>query len=186
MFVLKSHRHGCICITGAGVHAARVDSFIPFFPIMSTLVAAYLLLQQSHALPVVLVQHSSDNDTASSGPAWVSSPNVRGTYDLILGCLVTSFLSAWIAWHPNFGAGHGPVSSILRRFMWIMAAMAAPEMMFFCAWEQRCAARRLQQEVNRLGQRAYDAEDVDSAVRSYEQHLHQKVRLNPPRSGNSF
>lgn len=55
--------------------------------------------------------------------------------------------------------------------------MATPEMILFHAWEQRCAARKLQEEVNRLGQQAYDAEDVDSAVLSYEQHLYNKVCL---------
>ncbi|OJD31213.1 uncharacterized protein BKCO1_5100070 [Diplodia corticola] len=141
---------------------------------MSTLLVTYLLLRQSHALPVIVVKQQSDSDPSTAASAWVSPPNVRGTYDLILGCLATSFLSAWIAWHPNFKPGTSPVRSLFERLLWIGAVIAAPEIILFSAWEQRCAARKLRDEINQLGQRAYDAEDIDSAVRSYEEHLQDK------------
>lgn len=144
---------------------------------MSTLLVTYLLLRQSHALPVIVVKQQSDTVDSTVDSAWVSSPNVRGTYGLILGCLATSFLSAWIAWHPNFNPGRSQVKLLFERLLWIVAVMAAPEIVLISVWAQRCAARKLRKEINELGQRAYDAEDIDTAVRSYEEHLQDKVSL---------
>ncbi|KAB2581115.1 hypothetical protein BFW01_g10745 [Lasiodiplodia theobromae] len=141
---------------------------------MSTLLVTYLLLRQSHALPVIVVKQQSDTVDSTVDSAWVSSPNVRGTYGLILGCLATSFLSAWIAWHPNFNPGRSQVKLLFERLLWIVAVMAAPEIVLISVWSQRCAARKLREEINELGQRAYDAEDIDTAVRSYEEHLQDK------------
>ncbi|KAL1635064.1 Cytoplasmic tRNA 2-thiolation protein 2 [Diplodia intermedia] len=77
-------------------------------------------------------------------------------------------------------------ASFFERLLWIAAVIAAPEIILFSAWEQRCTARKLQGEINQLGQRAYDAEDIDSAVRSYEEHLHDKTVFSPWTLNDAF
>ncbi|KAK8154420.1 hypothetical protein BKA80DRAFT_31849 [Phyllosticta citrichinensis] len=134
------------------------------------LVALFSLLHCGNGWPVAIAstqllvgrtEHSYPNSTANgtavdADPSWVAAPKVRGTWQLIVGCLTTLSLCAWTAYHPNVCQESGMVKKLWRRFTWMMAAVVGPEAVLYCAWEQRWMANRLRKKVNRLGRRAVD------------------------------
>ncbi|KAL2353190.1 hypothetical protein BJ546DRAFT_846997 [Cryomyces antarcticus] len=108
---------------------------------VSIVLTSLVIAQRSDAVPFVrsgLALRSNANTTAgASDSAWVQTPNVRGTYDLLLSCLTTLSLCAWTAYHPNVNPHHSRVRSFLRRLWWMTVAIFVPEIVLFCAWEQR-------------------------------------------------
>ncbi|KAK7540382.1 hypothetical protein IWX49DRAFT_555220 [Phyllosticta citricarpa] len=94
--------------------------------------------------PSTRSQHTTD-------PTWHPSPKTRGTYQLLLGCLTTLSLCAWTAYHPNVRPHRGTARALWRRFTWMLAAVVAPEVVLYYAWEQRWTALLLRKRVNWLG-----------------------------------
>ncbi|KAK7530867.1 uncharacterized protein J3D65DRAFT_139927 [Phyllosticta citribraziliensis] len=97
---------------------------------------------------------SPNTSTPTADPAWAASPTQRGTYQLLLGCLTTLSLCAWTAYHPNVRASRGAARALGRRGAWMLAAVVAPEVVLYYAWEQRWMAALLRRKVGRLGGRA--------------------------------
>ena len=83
------------------------------------------------------------NTTSSTTEGWVSSPNGRGTIDILWACLITTFLCTWTSLHLNLPA---PRESHLqrgfRRFRWMIQAFIAPELVVGLATGQKIEARR--------------------------------------------
>jgi hypothetical protein len=83
---------------------------------------------------------------------WVSSPNSRGTLDIIWSSLFTIFLSTWTALHLNVPSPYdGFLTIAFRKFKWMLLTALMPEMtvMFALAqWIQaKKTARFLQEEL---------------------------------------
>lgn len=95
-------------------------------------------------------RYSFNNATDGADPGWSDAPNVRGTTDLLIACAATLSLCAWTAYHPNVpptGTKHR-FSSLKRRLAWTLIAIIAPELVLFCAAEQRWQAKTLQKAIN--------------------------------------
>ncbi|KAF2743529.1 hypothetical protein M011DRAFT_410288 [Sporormia fimetaria CBS 119925] len=105
------------------------------------------------ALPT-LNQTSSTQQPPTVG--WVSTPQVRGTFDLLLSSLTTLLLCAWTAYHPNVLCSRGVWRQLLHRSIWMAIAIFLPELVLFCAWEQWWAMKRLKRVVNNLGAAAFE------------------------------
>ena len=74
---------------------------------------------------------------------WRSSPNVRGSWDILSSCVITISLCAWTALHLNVPE-HGTAGrQWLRKTKWLGLGLAAPEMVVYVAWRQRQEAKRL-------------------------------------------
>lgn len=94
-----------------------------------------------------------NKDILNEKPAlpWVSSPNIRGTGDIIISCLVTLIACAYTAIHPTVppgGAGK-------RSFMFIKAALVfvavlGPEAVFALAFQEYLDARRLKKRLQEV------------------------------------
>ncbi|ORY17079.1 hypothetical protein BCR34DRAFT_60443 [Clohesyomyces aquaticus] len=99
---------------------------------------------------------SNQNQTGSLSVGWYSPPNLRGTFDLLISCLTTLALCAWTAYHPNVHSGRSQLQLIGHRILWMVIAVFVPEIVLFCAWDQWWASRRLKEEINALGEGAFN------------------------------
>lgn len=65
---------------------------------------------------------ASTTNATSSGrqEGWVSSPNGRGTFDIIWGCLLTIFLCTWTSLHLNIPSLHEKyLHRWFRKLRWV-------------------------------------------------------------------
>lgn len=77
---------------------------------------------------------------ASQG--WVSTPNVRGTFDIIWTCVQTIVLCAWTTICPNIPApDDGPWELFRDKFHFALATFLGPEWIFMIAFLQLQSAR---------------------------------------------
>lgn len=84
---------------------------------------------------------------------WVSEPKGRGTWSILLSCLMTLFICAWTAYHPNIAKGSRSIwSKVSKRVKWLFMATLFPEAIVYCALAQLMAAKQLQYEVNKIGE----------------------------------
>ena len=108
-----------------------------------------------------------ENDThvarSISATAWVDSPNVRGTFDILQTCLLTLLACIYTALHLNVPARTDWYITLRLRIKWILLALFAPEVVLFMAGDQLQQARNLRQELRRLQEEA-DSETVDKKV----------------------
>ena len=66
---------------------------------------------------------------------WKSSPNSRGTFDILTTCIITMLLCVWTAVHLNVSPPEeGFWKPKLRKAGWLILALLAPEMIAYSAW----------------------------------------------------
>lgn len=84
------------------------------------------------------------NDTAPEPRlGWVSSPDGRGTLDIIWSCLVTVFLCVWSVLCLNLPAKDDTYwQHVWRKFRWALVSVFGPEFLLVFAIGQWCSARR--------------------------------------------
>ena len=122
------------------------------------------LIGSVHASPVSIIRRESANGTESFETGWVSTPDGRGTSDLLISCLATMFLCAWTAYHPNVRLKSTFRKDFPRRVLWLIVAVFTPEIVLFFASEQWWAAKRLQKEVNKYVKAGRDSTPADSEL----------------------
>jgi hypothetical protein len=115
----------------------------------------FQLWQRSVAVPI---QIRSTNATDNGTVGWVETPQTRGTFDLLLSCLMTLSLCAWTAYHPNVRSGASEFQRFKHRAFWMCVAILFPELVLYCAWSQWWTARRFLKWINSLGDSAHDEE----------------------------
>ena len=151
------------------VYLGTADSFLQM-SIMILLLNAFLFLRtlpSTAAAPVALPANATSDEEYV---AWQSQPNVRGTWDILLNCVVTMSLCIWTALHLNL-----PVSEdykearwvvrlwqncIIRQVRWVIMGLFAPELVVYMAWTQR---KRVY-EMNRLVRFAYEGVSVHASA----------------------
>ena len=75
---------------------------------------------------------------------WVSDPNGRGTFSLVVSCLLTLSLCVWSAMHLNIpGTYHPTIQEFIRGIRWGVVGIFAPELVVFAAWRQYNSATAL-------------------------------------------
>jgi hypothetical protein len=86
-----------------------------------------------------LAVHSVANNTRG----WVSSPNSRGTLDIIWSCAFTIFLCCWTSVYPNIPAAtDGKWDRFRDKFELACLGMLGPEFLFALALGQWQSAHR--------------------------------------------
>jgi hypothetical protein len=84
---------------------------------------------------------SANNDTYTSG--WNSSPNSRGTADILLSCLFTIIICCWTTVCPNVPAiNEGRWYQFRDKFDLACIGLLGPEFLLGIALGQRTSARR--------------------------------------------
>ena len=80
---------------------------------------------------------------------WVSEPTTRGTFGLLLSCILTLILCLWTSLHLNIPRqGHTAVGRMGNKLAWTLLALILPELIVYIAWRQRASADALRKEVN--------------------------------------
>ena len=83
---------------------------------------------------------------------WTSSPNTRGTIDIIWSCGITVFLCCWTALCVNVPPlGAGRLERLKRKSLVFLESLAGPEFIFHTALSQFISARRSVQQFEAAG-----------------------------------
>jgi hypothetical protein len=82
---------------------------------------------------------------------WVSSPDQRGTLDILWSCTVTVFLCSWSVLFLNVSAKPGNRPSLLTKFSWLIFTIFFPEILATFAQNQWLSARHSVCEFKKLG-----------------------------------
>ncbi len=91
----------------------------------------------------------NDNETQIY-VGYVSNPSGRGTYSLVISCLLTLILCVWSALHLNVPPpAQSPVRTFFLSVRWIITGIYAPELVVFTAWRQWSSARILSRIVRK-------------------------------------
>ena len=108
------------------------------------LVPVILGLTQAHvAIGLPTTRLTQRSAVATVG--WVSDPNGRGTFSLLISCLATMLLCVWSALHLNIPeAGQNQAKFWLRNIKWMLLGLVGPELVVFSAWRQFNSAKTLQ------------------------------------------
>lgn len=100
-------------------------------------------------LTIFLLAHR----TASSDvplTRWYSAPNFRGTWDLIVSCVLTLTICVWSALHLNVPTEDSRLRQRnWRRFRWILLGLFAPELVVSTAFAQYLTASWLRREIRK-------------------------------------
>jgi hypothetical protein len=85
---------------------------------------------------------------------WVLQPDGRGTFDILYGCLITTFLCSWSALFLHIPAHcERPLAFVAHKLRWLVFALAFPEMITGMAAEQWRSACQSVEDFSRLGKR---------------------------------
>jgi hypothetical protein len=115
---------------------------------------------------------------ASHYTHWQSEPNTRGTFRLLISCLITLTLCVWTAVHLNVPV-RKPVERSrrrgrrlrsnywLRRARWVFLGLVAPELVVYTAWRQWSSARAMTRDL-RKSSKVRDTDFGLHFVRSYD------------------
>jgi hypothetical protein len=86
-------------------------------------------------------------------PSWVSTPNVRGTSDVLQSCVLTLVACIYTALHLDIPKKTTWQYLLWEKVKWSTVALFAPEVALFMAaaqlryaWNLRSALRKIQQE----------------------------------------
>ena len=103
----------------------------------------YLLYSSLIYLTIVSAASTSNATASDIREGWVSSPNGRGTLDIVWSCLITIFLCVWTSLHLNVPASHETyVQRWARKLRWCVQATMAPEFVVGFATGQKVEARK--------------------------------------------
>ncbi|KAI8630332.1 hypothetical protein F5Y19DRAFT_464163 [Xylariaceae sp. FL1651] len=92
-------------------------------------------------------------ETASSirRRGWVSSPDVRGTMDIIWPCLTAIGLVLWTMVHLNLPAPSDTEKTVtLRKVRWLLLGLLAPELIMMFAFAQLTSAQQSVEDMKNL------------------------------------
>jgi hypothetical protein len=83
-------------------------------------------------------------------PAWVSSPEIRGTTTIIWSCIITLTACIFTALHLNVPANTARLPMLREKLKWVLIGLIAPEIVLYLASSQFLDARRLSRELTSL------------------------------------
>ena len=107
------------------------------------------LLELSTVAAVAVSDGSNSTYTVTVG--WVADPYDRGTFSLIVSCLLTLSLCVWSAIHLNVPPPNQTRLKVwARTWQWVIIGIFGPELVVFAAWRQYISAHELQDRLKRL------------------------------------
>jgi hypothetical protein len=117
---------------------------------------------------LISLPYGNDTSTLRStiAHAWVNSPNIRGTMDIIQSCVLTLVACIYTALHLNVPAYSAWYSVSWIKFTWVILALFAPEIVVFTAAEQLRKAWQLKKELGVLQQGSEDPKIKNASMSS--------------------
>lgn len=99
---------------------------------------------------LLLFARVTTSATPDAEVAWYSAPNFRGTWDLIVSCVLTLVICVWSALHLNVPVETSRLKGRnIRRLRWILLGIFAPEVVVSTAFAQYLTARSLRSEIRK-------------------------------------
>ena len=96
---------------------------------------------------VVLVRSAASTSTVET-TGWTSAPNFRGTWEILVDCVLTLTICVWSALHLNVPTADSTLTQRnLRRTRWILFGIFAPELVVSTAFAQYLTAKWLRREI---------------------------------------
>jgi hypothetical protein len=80
------------------------------------------------------------NNAANDTIRWQPEPATRGTFGILLSCLITISLCIWTAVHLNVPEHNGEFRQLFRKGKWLFIGLLALELVLFTAWHQKIRA----------------------------------------------
>jgi len=117
------------------------------------LVASWAAWDNSSAALGALLSENRGNRTALHhlrAPAWVASPEIRGTLGIVWSCLVTLVACIYTALHLNVPNRTGIWDMALYKAKWAAVGLFVPEVLLYIAVSQFFEARQLQTRMKAL------------------------------------
>ncbi|KAF6817031.1 hypothetical protein CPLU01_13711 [Colletotrichum plurivorum] len=81
---------------------------------------------------------------------WVPSPSTRGTWDIVLSCVVTLFACAYSVLHINIPMDPNISAIFMTKVRWVVLAILFPDTIVVMAYAQYSKARKLQKQLRKL------------------------------------
>jgi hypothetical protein len=138
---------------------------------------------------------SSSNTTAPPRTtSWYSPPNTRGTWQLLITCLITINLCVWTAVHLNIPAKIDKKQTLRKRLWsnyycvrtgWVLLGLLAPELVVYTAWMQWQSARVFVEKANEHRNRKRNIQErIEISQKPRDEHIkpvHQEhaITLDP-------
>jgi len=83
-------------------------------------------------------------------PAFVDSPQLRGTMTILWSCILTLTACIYTALHLNVPSDASKARNMASKAKWVLIGLLAPEVVLYLACSQYLEARRLVKELNRM------------------------------------
>lgn len=80
-------------------------------------------------------------------PAWVDSPEIRGTSAILWSCILTLIACVYTALHLNIPPKGGFWRILAIKIRWVITALLVPEIMIYMSIMQFLRARRLRRDL---------------------------------------
>ncbi|CAM1505143.1 Fc.00g107800.m01.CDS01 [Cosmosporella sp. VM-42] len=95
-----------------------------------------------------------ENDTLAlrsiRAPAWVDSPHIRSTNDILKSSMLTLVACIYTALHLNVPSKTSWYHILLLKVKWVLTALLAPEIVLYIAINQLQQAWRLRRDLRKL------------------------------------
>lgn len=109
----------------------------------------------------------SDNGTDQFrhlvAPAWVSSPNVRGSMDILRSCILTLVACIYTALHLDVPRKTTWQYLLMRKTKYVLLTLFAPEMSVFAAMQQLRYAWKLRSALQTIQRREQEKNWTEAA-----------------------
>ena len=80
-----------------------------------------------------------------------SEPPMRGTFRLLISCIVTLSLCVYTALHLNLPSPGSSTSAVyMKKTWWVFLGILAPELVVYTAWGQWNSARKLTTRIKEI------------------------------------
>ncbi|KAK4160306.1 hypothetical protein QBC43DRAFT_293033, partial [Cladorrhinum sp. PSN259] len=107
------------------------------------------------------IQHDLKSLNQVKAPAWVDSPNTRGTADILFSCMLTLFACVYTALHLNIPERNATTFQLFtRKLKWVFVALVAPEVVLWFAADQYFTARKISQHLRLVEREKYGTVNV--------------------------
>lgn len=115
------------------------------------------------------------NTTVLPPTQWHPEPQFRGTFSILVSCLITMSLCIWTSLHLNVPEHRKEHLQKYHKLGWMVLGLLAPELVLWNAWEQRKEVKELsaQMRINGFMPRKPDARE---RVCGWFQRAWQKIR----------
>lgn len=119
--------------------------------LIPTLLYIHTLLCIPSSIAAPTSVYSSTTPSHVETTQWQSEPAIRGTFRLLISCLITLSLCAWTALHLNIPpAGLSTIQWYQKKIKWLLMGILAPELVAFAAWDQWRDAKELTARINEI------------------------------------